>query len=123
MDGFLQKVKFVKVGKPSEGEIPEWDVALESLIRDEVGIKGGPLNMEDFKRLAKEHAIRFDDIMATLVQLVRSGRWQHTAIDDDGNQVDEKDLDGLYVYSRVEDSFIDRYNITWEPVAEAYSEV
>lgn len=122
MDGFLQKVKFVKVGKPSNGEIPEWDVALESLIRDEVGIKGGPLSMDDFKRLAKEHSIRFDDIMATLVQLVNHGKWQHRAVDDHGETVSEDELDGLYVYSRVEESFVDKYTISWEPVAEAYSE-
>jgi hypothetical protein len=78
--------------------------------------------MDDFKRLAKDHSIRLDDIIATLVQLVRHGMWQHNVVDSQGNQVAESELEGLYVYSRIEESVADLYTISWEPVAEAYSE-
>ena len=108
------------MGKPDPDEIPEWDVALESLIRDEAKSLATGLNMDDFKRLAKEHAIRLDDIMATLVQLVQHGRWQHQVKDQEGNSVADEQLQDLYVYSRVDEKMVEKFVIHWSPVPGIY---
>ena len=109
------------MGKPGPDEIPDWDVALESLIRDEAMNTGAALTMDDFKRLAREHSIRLDDIMATLVQLVQHGRWQHRVTDQQGEIVAEEKLQELYVYSRVDEKMLEQYVIQWSPVAGIYS--
>ena len=52
--------------KDADIDVPKWDVALASLVRDASASKGGALTIEDFSRIAREHSIRFDDIMETV---------------------------------------------------------
>lgn len=65
--------------------IPEWDVALEALIREEHDKLGRPLVLADFQRLSRQYAIRYDDMMATLFELVIRGRWAY--FDEQGMSV------------------------------------
>lgn len=55
--------------------IPEWDVALEALIREEHQKLGRPLTFGDFQRLSRQYAIRFDDLVATVFELAFHGHW------------------------------------------------
>lgn len=106
--------------QPGPTDIPDWDVALEALIRDEAIKLDSGLSMDDFKRLAREHAIRLDDIMATVVQLVKHERWRHEARDQQGKPVAESELQDLYVFSRVDEKLVEQYVIHWLPVPGIY---
>ncbi len=57
--------------------VPEWDVALEALIREEYHKLDRPLVLADFQRLSRKFAIRYDDMMVTLFELVIRGRWAY----------------------------------------------
>ncbi len=56
-------------------ETPGWDVALEALLGETCATEGRSLSIADLKTLAGTHTIRLDDILDTLCQLVRHGRW------------------------------------------------
>lgn len=98
---------------------PKWDVALAALAEDEHGKKQAPLKLNDFRRLATEYRIRFDDIMVTLFELVRHGRWRY--LDRDGNPVDlpADTLDRLYVNRRLQEVDLQDFDGGWEPLTRA----
>lgn len=98
---------------------PGWDVALAALAEDEYRRKQGPLKLNDFRRLATEYRIRFDDIMVTLFQLVRHGRWRY--LDGSGAPLELADdtLDRLYVNRRLQEVDLQDYDGSWEPLTRA----
>lgn len=104
--------------KPADSpiEVPKWDVALEALAKDECRKKGAGLTIGDFKRLASEHATRFDDIMVTIFELTLSGVWQYR--DADGNlcALTRKDLNDLYVCGRIHEQDMAHFTGSWAPV-------
>lgn len=97
-------------------EIPAWDVALEALALEEYKKRNQPMSMDDFRNLGVEHSIRFDDIMATMCQLVMHDKWSCTGKDQAGNALTVDDMDGLFVYGRVEESIADKFSVCFEPV-------
>ena len=54
--------------KGFDEEVPKWDIALAALAKEEAQKLNRGLRIADFKRLADEHAIRFDDIMVTMFE-------------------------------------------------------
>jgi len=96
-------------------DIPKWDVALESLVKDEYAKLGKPLDLADFKRLGKEYSIRFDDMMHTLCQLVVNDEWSQQGTDEQGNPVSADALDELFVYNRLDEKIAQKYNVCWQP--------
>lgn len=100
---------------------PKWDVALAALAEDEYRRKQASLKLNDFRRLATEYRIRFDDIMVTLFELVRHGHWRY--LDREGAPVELPDdtLDRLYVNRRLQEVDLQDYDGSWEPLTRAAS--
>lgn len=100
---------------PSEEAMPRWDVALAAMAADACKQKAAPLTLDDFHRLAGEHAIRLDDIMETMFLLVINQVWRY--IDTSGNeqQLDQETLDRLYVKRRLSEKDLARFDGGWEP--------
>ncbi|MDH5216970.1 MAG: hypothetical protein OEX19_04700 [Gammaproteobacteria bacterium] len=94
-------------------EVPKWDVALESLISEESRKLGQGLTLDDFIRLAKEHTIRFDDIIFTLFALCEEGLWQYH--DENGalKVITQEEIDGLFVGGRIKEEDMRHLTGAW----------
>ena len=102
---------------PETGEdIPKWDVALEALAREECQKAGTPLNMDDFKRLAQEHAIRFDDIMVTMFELVLNKKWTYKSPGKEHRLITRDEVNRLYVNGRLKNEDVVEFSGQWNPV-------
>jgi hypothetical protein len=99
----------------SDANMPKWDVALALLARDNFAHKGGPLSLEDFRSLAKQHAIRFDDIMETMFLLVIHGDWTYRDRSGHVQPLDQETLDHLYVKRRLSEQDVAAFDGGWEP--------
>lgn len=101
---------------PFKEEMPKWDVALASMASEEYRKKAAPLTLDDFHALAKEHAIRLDDIMETMFLLAINGEWKY--LDASGNEqpLDQETLDNLYVKRRLSEKDLSAFNGAWQPV-------
>jgi len=100
---------------PSNENSPKWDVALASLAEDEYRRKASALRLDDFHQLAREHAIRLDDIMETIFLLTINQQWKY--LDAEGNEqaIDQETLDGLYVKRRLSEKDLEVFDGTWQP--------
>jgi hypothetical protein len=96
---------------------PKWDVALEALARDESKKLSRPLQVEDFLRLAREHAIRFDDIMVTMFELVLNDEWTYLDGDQKPTAITRNEVNNLYVNGRLNDKDVREYDGYWSPNA------
>ena len=94
---------------------PKWDVALESLARDEFQKKAAPLTLDDFHNLASKHAMRLDDIMETMFLLAIHNEWIYTDRNGQPQQLDQETLDGLYVKRRLTDDDLASFDGDWRP--------
>jgi len=94
-------------------EQPKWDVALESLLNEEFAKKGTPIGLEDLQRLAVLHAIRFDDILDTLLEMCIDGAWFYQ--DQQGNhQAITRDIyDKLFRVGRTKQEDLEPYTGGW----------
>lgn len=99
----------------SEETRPRWDVALAALATDEFRKKCAPLTLDDFHRLAKQHAIRLDDIMETMFLLAINDQWAYT--DDQGQpqSLSQDTLDNLYVKRRLSEQDLRAFGGSWQP--------
>ena len=109
MADMIEKIKQV------DADIPQWDVALEALAQEEVGKLGRGLRIADFQRLAREHAIRFDDIMATLFELVLQGKWRYEEPDGVAKTITRDEVEKLYVAGRLVEPDVIAYIGLWLP--------
>ncbi len=98
-------------------EIPKWDIALAGLARETSRRLGRALTLDDFRGLAREHAIRLDDIMVTLFQLVIHGEWEYRDASGRRRALDQDTLDGLYVNRRLTDEDLAAFTGSWRPLA------
>ncbi len=98
-----------------EVDVPKWDVALEALAAEEYQKLGRPLTVEDFSRLAKEYAIRFDDIMVTIFELCLHDEWSF--LDENGQErpLDREEVEALYVNGRIREEDMAALPGTWRP--------
>ena len=74
-------------------DMPKWDVALALLVRDEYQHKGEALDIDDITRLAREHAIRFDDIMETVFALCIHGQWRYVDATGNARSITQDEVD------------------------------
>ena len=95
---------------------PKWDIALASLARDEYRKKAAPLTLDDFRALAREHAIRLDDIMETIFLLAIHKEWKYLNSAGEQQNIDQETLDSLYVKRRLSDKDLSVFDGGWEPV-------
>ncbi len=94
-------------------DVPEWDIALAALAREESEKLGRALRLTDFQRLATEHAIRFDDIMVTMFELVVRGQWTYQQEDGRPREISRDELENLYVGGRLSESDVSQYTGLW----------
>ena len=101
--------------KNTDTEVPSWDVALASLAEEESENLQRGLRLADFQRLAAQHAIRFDDIMATLFELVIQGEWVYQHPDGVGCPISRDEVEMLYVGGRMVEADVNQYAGLWLP--------
>jgi len=101
---------------PSKEFLPHWDVALAALAKDAFEKKAAPLVLDDFRHLASEHAIRFDDIMESMFQLAIHGEWTYTDSSGSVQALDQATLDSLYVKRRLSEDDLGAFEGGWQPV-------
>lgn len=99
-----------------ESDKPKWDVALEALLREEYGKKGDDLILDDMRRLAVIHAIRFDDIMETLIEMCVHGEWQYRDTSGVPHVIDRDTADRLFATGRLAEKNLDAYPGGWRRV-------
>jgi hypothetical protein len=102
--------------KGFDEEIPKWDIALAALAKEEAGKLGHGLRIADFQRLAAEHAIRFDDIMVTMFELVIQGEWRYQYPDGVDKAISRDEVDKLYVGGRLVEADVNEYVGLWSPL-------
>lgn len=96
-------------------DMPQWDVAIESLINEDYARVGHPLGIGDFQRLATDYKIRFDDIMATLAQLCLLDHWTFKGTDGQGRAVGREIIEELFPYGRLEERMARKFSVIWLP--------
>jgi len=97
--------------------VPQWDVALEALVREEYQQLGRLLDNQDFRRLANHYTIRFDDIMATLFELAIQGRWVYLERSGRRQAISRETLDKLYVHGRLNEEDLRSFTGGWRPIS------
>jgi len=107
--------KTMKELKGFDEEVPKWDFALAALATEEAGIMGQGLMVKDFHRLAEAHAIRFDDIMVTMFELVIQGEWKYQDIDGAERLITRDEVNKLYVGDRLAEADVMQYLGLWSP--------
>ncbi len=103
---------------PSNQNMPKWDVALAALADDEFRKKAGPLTLDDFRNLAKEHAIRLDDIMETMFLLAINKAWVYADRDGKEQALEQDTLDALYVKRRLSEQELATFDGSWQPARD-----
>lgn len=95
--------------------VPTWDVALAALALEESEKLGRGLRLEDFKRLSKQYAIRFDDMMVTVFELVVQGEWRYEDPENVKVIVSRDEVEKLYVGGRLAEADVNQYIGLWLP--------
>ena len=101
---------------PSNETMPQWDVALAALAEQAFRTKAAALTLDDFHDLAREHAIRLDDIMETMFQLVIHGEWKYTDRSGNPQIITQSTLDSLYVKRRLSEEDLAAFDGGWQPI-------
>ena len=96
-------------------EIPKWDIALANLVRDVYARDEVPLTLADFRNLAGQYAIRFDDIMATMFEMAVEGEWDYLNSAGDRQPITRAELEALYVNGRLNETDLREYAGAWQP--------
>lgn len=107
--------KAIEISTEFTEEIPKWDVALEALVREEHQKLGRPLNNGDFRRLANQYAIRFDDIVATLFELAIAGQWEYLENGGARREITTDFVDRLYMNGRLDERDLQDLAGGWRP--------
>ncbi len=96
-------------------DVPKWDVALEALAAEEYQKLGRPLTSEDLSRLAREYAIRFDDIMVTIFELCFQDEWLYLGPDGEETPLAREAVESLFVNGRIREEDMAALPGTWRP--------
>ncbi len=95
--------------------VPKWDIALEALAKEEAKKLNRDLTIDDFLQLARQHAIRFDDIMVTMFELVLNDRWAYMNKEHEVSEITRSDVNELYVNGRLNDKDVQAFDGFWSP--------
>jgi len=105
----------IDVLKGFDEEVPKWDIALAALAKEEAEKLGRGLRIAEFKRLANDHSIRFDDIMVTMFELVINKEWRYEYPDGAEKVIDREEVEKLYVGGRLVEADVNEYVGLWRP--------
>jgi hypothetical protein len=95
--------------------IPEWDVALEALLKEEQQKLGRSLRNDDFRRLTKQYAIRYDDMIATLFELCIHGEWEYHDAEGHVCPITRVAYEQLTAAGRLKEQDLKAYHGGWSP--------
>ncbi len=101
--------------KGFDEEVPKWDIALAALAKEEAAKLNQGLRIAEFKRLADDHAIRFDDIMVTMFELVINNEWRYEYPDGVEKPISRDEVEKLYVGGRLVEADVNAYEGLWLP--------
>lgn len=110
-----QEPVVINVSTDFDEEIPQWDVAIEALVREEFQNQRRLLRIADFDHLAQQYAIRFDDIMATVFELVVHGKWIYLDEQGAGQTITRERVDRLNAQGRMERKDVEKFTGGWRP--------
>ncbi len=96
---------------------PKWDVALEALVTEEFAERGMEMGIADFRRLAREYNIRFDDIIDTLFRMCIEGVWSYRNGDGREQSITHEDYNQLFVNGRTREEDLVEYDGKWFPTS------
>jgi hypothetical protein len=102
----------------SNQDMPKWDVAIASMAQDQFRKKKYPLTLDDFRSLAREHAMRLDDIMETMFLLAIHGEWEYSDASGEIQPLAQETLDGLYVKRRLSEEDLSSFDGNWKPASQ-----
>ncbi len=100
-------------------DVPKWDIALEALLVEEFHKKAAAVTLADIRRLATIHAIRFDDIIDTLMVMCLEGAWKYQDEAGREQQITAEDVDRLFATGRTDLVDMEAYSGGWSPSTEA----
>ncbi|MBK9130801.1 MAG: hypothetical protein IPM20_04040 [Gammaproteobacteria bacterium] len=106
----------INVSTEFEEEIPRWDVAIEALVREEFQKQRRALQIEDFYRLAQQYAIRFDDMMATVFELVINGKWIYMEDEGSVRHLRRDEVSILSAQGRLQREDVKKFTGFWRPL-------
>lgn len=107
----------ISVSTDFDEEIPQWDVAIEALIREEFQKQRRFLLIADFDRLAQQYAIRFDDIIATVFALAVHGKWIYLDEHGTAQALTRERVARLSARGRLERKDVEKFTGGWRPAA------
>lgn len=107
----------INISTDFDEEIPQWDVAIEALIREEFQKQRRMLVVEDFDRLAQQFVIRFDDMMTTAFELVLHGKWIYLEGADSDRHLTRAVIDKLRAHGRLQRKDVEHFTGGWRPAA------
>ena len=97
-------------------EMPLWDVALSALVTEKCQNKNKPLHIADFQQLSTKYAIRFDDIMDTVLRMVIHNKWIYTEANGEVRHITEDEFDKMHKGGRLVNDDLKELNGSWKPV-------
>ncbi|MCF6355831.1 MAG: hypothetical protein L3J26_12135 [Candidatus Polarisedimenticolaceae bacterium] len=99
-----------------EEQMPLWDVALAALVTEKCQNKKKPLHIADFQQLSTKYAIRFDDIMDTVLRMVMHNKWVYTEPDGRVRHITEDEFNDMHKGGRLVNSDLKELDGSWRPV-------
>ncbi len=101
-----------------EEQMPLWDVALAALVTEKYQNKNKPLHIADFQQLSTKYAIRFDDIMDTVLRMVIHDKWHYTETDGTVRHISEDEFESMHKGGRLVNDDLKELDGNWSPVSE-----
>jgi len=96
-------------------EMPLWDVALAALVTEKYQNKNKPLHIADFQQLSTKYAIRFDDIMDTVLRMVIHNTWTYTEENGTARYITQDEFDNMHKGGRLVNDDLKEFGGSWKP--------
>ncbi len=100
----------------SNEDMPNWDIAIAGMVREEFRRKNASLVMKDFRDLAKEYDFRLDDIMETMFLMVMHEAWKYQPSEADQKVLNHETLIEYCTKKRLSEEDLKVFEGTWSPV-------
>jgi len=101
-----------------EEQMPLWDVALAALVTEKYKNKNKPLHIADFQQLSTKYAIRFDDIMDTVLRMVIHNKWVYIDTDGAVRHFSEDEFNNMHKGGRLVNDDLKELDGNWAPVVD-----
>lgn len=103
----------------SDDDMPSWDIAIAGMVKEEFRNKKAPLEMSDFRLLAKDYDFRLDDIMETMFLMVMHEEWAYHPAANDQKELTHETLIEYCTKKRLSEDDLKIFHGTWTPNASS----